>query len=155
MRRQAGFTIIELVAIIVLIGIISAVAYPRMAVDGFDETGYRDQVMASLAFARKAAVAQRRYVQVTLTGNALSFRIANSTPESLSGTTFAGAAGRDLILPGSDSAQIAPRGRTGLAGPITLVFSPLGIATSTSYLYTVTGSAVRTLRVDEMTGYVY
>ncbi len=146
---------IELIVVIVMLGVLSAVAYPRITSDGFDEAGYRDQVAATLAFARKAAVAQRRYVQIGLNANALSLRIGNAVPESGAPLTLNGTAGRDLIVPGTSSAQIAPRGRTTLSGPALLFFTPLGAATSpTTFVYTVAGSATRTLTVDPATGYV-
>ena len=148
----AGFTTVELIVVIVIVGILSAVAYPRIANGGFDEAGYRDQVASSLSFARKAAVAQRRNVQVTRTGNALSFRIANDVPEA--GTGFSGTV-RPLILPGASTAQIAPSGATTLSGPATLDFSPLGKASATSFVFTISGSTTRTLTVDAETGYVY
>ena len=146
---QWGFTMIELIVTMVLIGILSAVAIPRMnLISGFDDIGYRDQVIATLDFGRKAAVAQRRKVQVTRTGNALSLDIASDIPEGVASSTF----DRPLLLPGSNLNQIAPLGSATLdAGPTTLVFGPQGTATATSYTYMVSGQA---LTVDSGTGYV-
>jgi MSHA pilin protein MshC len=142
---------VELIVTMIMIGILAAVAIPRMNVlGGFDEIGYRDQVIAALEFARKSAVVQRRNVQVTLAGNALSFDIASDTPEGAAAMTF----NRQLLLPGSNSNQISPRGSTTLNGPATLVFDTLGRASAASYVYTVTGDSAVTLTVDAGTGYV-
>jgi MSHA pilin protein MshC len=151
-----GFTTIELIVTILVIGILSAVAIPRMnLIDGFDEIGYRDQVIASLEFARKSAVAQRRNVKVTVSANSLSFRIASDVPDGPAANNF----DRELLLPGSNSNQITPRQAattvTGPGEPDGLVFDPLGRATSTAgYVYTVAGDATRTITVEAGTGYV-
>ncbi len=147
-----GFTTIELIVIIVVIGILSVVAIPRMnLIDGFDEIGYRDQVIASLEFARKSAVAQRRNVRITVGSNSLSFHIASGAPEGGAANTF----DRQLLLPGSSSNQIVPRqAATTVTGPATLIFDPLGRATAASFVYTVTGDATRTVTVEAGTGYV-
>ncbi|SHG64404.1 MSHA pilin protein MshC [Massilia sp. CF038] len=156
--QQAGFTMVELIVVILITGILAAAAYPRMSSNNFDEAGYRDQVAATLSFARKAAIAQRRNVQVTRTGNALNFLIATDVPENMTaGAPLPLSAARPLILPGTSTSQIAPRaGSTTLTGPDTLVFSPLGVATASpnTFVYTVSGSTTRTLTVDALTGYV-
>ena len=143
---------IELIVTMILIGILSAMAIPRMnLINSFDEIGYRDQVIATLEFARKSAVAQRRNVQVTRTGNSLSLLVASDIPEGAAASTF----GRQLSLPGSSSNTISPRGATTLDGPATLVFDPLGRATAASYAYTVRGESEHVLTVDSGTGYVH
>ncbi len=153
-----GFTTIELIVTILVIGILSAVAIPRMnLIDGFDEIGFRDQVAASLEFARKSAVAKRRNVQVTFQSNkldpnyGLSFDYARDVPDSIAASTF----NEPLLLPGSSANRIAPRQvATTVTGPATLVFDPLGRATAGSYVYTVTGDSTRTITVEAGTGYV-
>jgi Tfp pilus assembly protein FimT len=48
---------------------------------GFDEIGYRDKVKATLEYARKSAVAQRRNVQVAIAGSGLTLTRQTATPE--------------------------------------------------------------------------
>jgi MSHA pilin protein MshC len=143
---------VELIMTILLIGILSATAIPRMnLINGFDEAGYRDQIIAALQFARKAAVAQRRNVQVTLADNSLSFDVASDIPEGSAAATF----DRNLNLPGAGENQISPRGNTTLTGPASLIFAPLGSATAPTYVYTVSGESAVTVTVDAQTGYVH
>ena len=154
-QAQAGFTLIELIVIMILLGVLSAVAYPRLSGTQFDEVGFRDQVAATLGYARKAAVAQRRNVSVSLSGNSLKFRIANNIADPTDPFSVPAAASRDLLLPGVGAAQIAPRGAATLSGPATLVFTPLGAAAPGTYIYTIAGSMTRTVTVDSASGYVY
>lgn len=73
--RQQGFTLVELITIIVLLGILAAVAAPRFFERSvFDSRGFNDQVMATLRYAQKAAIAQRRFVCVDFTANSVALR---------------------------------------------------------------------------------
>ena len=65
-----GFTMVELILVIVVAGILAAVAVPRMiGRTSFDTRGFADQLAATVRFAQKLAVAQRRDVFVQLTAN--------------------------------------------------------------------------------------
>ncbi|MEW6762566.1 MAG: type II secretion system protein [Pseudomonadota bacterium] len=76
MRRQAGFTMIELVTVMVLIGAIAAIGIPRLMGSNTTATMvFGDQVVSALRHAQKTAVARRRLVCVTLEGKAVRLRM--------------------------------------------------------------------------------
>jgi MSHA pilin protein MshC len=156
-RGQPGFTLIELVTIMLVIGVLAVVVLPRFdLLRGYDEVGYRDKVKSTLEYARKSAVAQRRNVRVTLAANNLTLTIDNDIPEG------AGAGGfpRNLALPAADRTcggatnQVCAPANVTLAGNAVLNFTPLGVP-SAAGLYTVTGDSAYTITVEAETGYVH
>jgi MSHA pilin protein MshC len=155
-RKQPGFTMVELITVLIVVGIMATVALPRFNSAGFNTTGYRDKARAALEFARKSAVAQRRIVCVALAGSSLTLTIDNVTPE----TAGAGACPRLLTLPATDgacggptNAICAPNG-IALAGPAGLTFDALG-RPSAAAAYAVTDGAMNLpITVEAETGYV-
>lgn len=78
-RRQRGFTLVELIAVLVVGGLLAAVAMPRFfRQDSFDARSFADQNVSMLRYAQKLAIAQNRPVFVLLNGSriALCFNTA-------------------------------------------------------------------------------
>jgi len=170
MRKvPSGFTMVELIVTMVIIGILAVVVLPRFdLLRGFDEIGYRDQVKATLEYARKAAVAQRRFVCVTRSGNDLIATRDLRDPDTLSISTAnctLSSPGNWVDLPGGPARDCpaatpanqicAPSGVTlGGASTASLVFSPLGVSTGGSYSIVANSATTATITVEAETGYV-
>jgi MSHA pilin protein MshC len=68
---QSGFTMIEAVAVIAIVGVLFVVAIPtadNVSGSAFYKRGFHDETLALLRYGQKAAIAQRRTVCVEFTG---------------------------------------------------------------------------------------
>jgi MSHA pilin protein MshC len=67
-RFVSGYTIVELVAVIVILAILAAIAGPKFfGTKVFSERGYADEVASAMRYAQKVAVASGCNVQLTIT----------------------------------------------------------------------------------------
>lgn len=157
LQRARGFTLIELIMVIVLVGVLSVVVAPNMNfLKAFDDAGYRDKVRGALEFARKAAVSERRNVRVGLAANNLTFDVDNDVSDGAGAGTYPRALGLpvpDRACGGSANQVCAPSGVTLVGAVAVLTFSPLG-RPSTGAVYTV-GPSAYPITVEAETGYVH
>ena len=159
-----GFTLIELVLVLILVGIMSVYAAPKISNLGlFADTGFRDQAVSALQMGRKYAIAQRRNVRVALSGNSLTFTIDQLNDDPNAGGTFvplAMSSGKFASVGSACAANQVCAGSSSvaLAGPALLTYSPLGLASASSYQYSVSDSSAgyaASITVDPQTGYAY
>ena len=121
-RRVRGFTLVELVTIMILVGILAVVAIPRMDTSAYYAAQFHDQTVAALRFAQKSAVSHRRLVCVSFPDTStLQVKIEESLK---SGTCSATAL--DFPLPGSTSNQVHSDRAGFKALPPTLNFDSQG-----------------------------
>jgi MSHA pilin protein MshC len=65
LKPQQGFTLIELIMVILMLGVLAVFVVPKMGgPSAFNARGFHDETLAYLRYAQKTAVAQRRTVCV-------------------------------------------------------------------------------------------
>lgn len=111
MRRDGGFTLIELITIVTILAIMAVVAIPRLGNMEYRSQEFRDRVVSALRYAQKSAVSHRRKVCVSFSATSLSLSVDSNNDNA--------ACDHPLLLPGSSTA-IAQSGDAGKA-----YFSPV------------------------------
>ncbi len=124
-RRNTGYTIAEVVLVIVILAIIGTLAGPRFFNNAaFDERAYYDELASGLRYAQKIAVASGCRVRVSIlpTSYTLSQQTSVSGHCDSGDTTFP----LPVLLPTGDAASgNAPDGVTA-APSLSIVFNALG-----------------------------
>ena len=143
--RERGFTLIELIMVMVMLGVLAVFAAPRIFnSDDFYARGFHDETLGLLRYAQKTAVAQRRTVCVNLNPTGVTLHIFASNPAT--GTC---ASAMTLNPPNT------PRAGTGLVGtPSAFQFTPLG-STDQSVAVAIAIANSTGITVEAETGYVH
>ncbi len=173
LRKAAGFTLVELVATIIIIGILAVAALPRlMERSTFDSRGFSDQLSAMLRYGQKYAIAQRRNVYVRLNGSSIALCLDTACTAANRIATPAGAnSGKAATLAACNNSttwfcEAAPGG-IAYSSPVALFFySGLGKpyrtgdippnSTFVTLIVSITGDGTtRTVTLERDTGYVH
>jgi MSHA pilin protein MshC len=151
-KKDAGFTTVELISVMVIVGILAAVAMPKFFDRGtFDSRGFSDQVKATLRHAQKTAIAQRHFVCVAFTANSITLTYDPISPSPIH--TIATCPGSSLTSPSGQTPYTvsSPTVDVTLSGGTAFYFDALGRPFPAQSI-TVSGT---TITVEAETGYVH
>lgn len=151
-RQAQGFTIVELVAVMVITGIIAAIAAPRfIGVDAFDARGSYGTLTSALRYAQKTAIAQRRnvYVNMNSSTRVVCLGYTSNCSSAVIDPATQAAYSKTLSSNVSIASSTTPLGFDGLGRPV-----PNATATFTINNAVVPSESTRTISVEADTGYV-
>ncbi len=152
MPRASGFSLIELTAILVVLGILLAIAAPRLdSGRGVRELGFAEQVLADLRFAQRRADADRCEVRVAVSSAAVTL--------SQRSALCSGPFNRPVAAIGADGLSVGgapPEGLSLSASPAVFYFDGAGRAVDSvggAPVNVVITVGSRQIRLTGATGY--
>jgi MSHA pilin protein MshC len=143
--KCAGFTVMELVTVIIIAGVLAVIAIPRLSRSMFDDAQLYDETLAALHYAQRTAMAYQRTVCVAFTGgNQLSLTYASAYGSSTCNT--------NLVPPGGNSATyvLTAPGSATYTAAVNFSFDRVGRPSSGQ---TITLSSGKSITVEAETGY--
>ena len=146
--RERGFTLTELVLVLVILGVLAAVAGPRFfGHNAFQGRGFYDEVKTAARYAQRLAEATQCTVRFSFDGGARAYSLtllggagclAGAAPHPADGKPYAGT---------------APAGITMVGGPLDVDFDGGGRSTLAGALTLEVGGRAFTIEAD--TGFVH
>ncbi|MFO7604368.1 MAG: GspH/FimT family pseudopilin [Gammaproteobacteria bacterium] len=140
---QSGFTLVELVVTILLVGILAFVAAPRFfQTSGFTERNAAEELVTAFRYAQQLAMARGGDVQVVITGN--HYQVQAVGPPVVVVANPNGSGTYSVNLPGGIS-----------AGSVTITFDSLGRPLPNNRTDISIAGGAFTVRIEEETGYAH
>lgn len=160
-RSIGGFTLIELVMVLVMLGVLAVFAAPRVFNRGdFEARGFHDQTLSILRFAQKTAIAQRRTVCVAVGGSTVTLSIANAAAINSCSVNLPGPTGEASLTAKSGvsfSSIPVSFNFDGLGQPVEVdtVVPPPPIPVLSAIRVLQVANVSRSITVEAVTGYVH
>jgi MSHA pilin protein MshC len=156
-----GYTMVELVVVMVLVGVLAAFTVPKMgAALASRDDAWRDGLVTALRYAQKTSVSHRRLVCVTVTNTDVTLNIASSNPSTTCNFKLWGIAGNGS---GSTNAPFATSSNSSMTTAVSptgvIYFQPDGrsstdAAGTTIASRTITPAGLSAITVNGETGHV-
>ena len=139
-RQNNGFTLVELITVMVLLGVLAVVGSAKFfGQSSFSDTRYHQEVLSAFRYAQKIAIASQCDVVITLGAN--SYALTYSGSASCTGN----------VKHPSGQGNYSDSGTSDISPVSTYTFDASG-GGSPSGSFTVGG---RTITVEAVTGYVH
>jgi MSHA pilin protein MshC len=151
-RRTCGFTLVELIMVMVILGLLSIVVLPRLSdTSTFRSAAFRSEVVAALRHAQKSAVSHRRLVCAAVRANGVDLTIAESYGGKNCSSSLIGPDGSAVYARSADDLITSVTG--------TIYFQPSGTVTSNDAgtsvaTYTIDVKGMTSISIVGSTGYV-
>jgi len=152
--KAKGFTVIELISVLVILGIITASAIPLMSSkSAYDERFFYDDLLQAFRFSQRLSVASGCSAQITLSGT--SFNLLQDSACNSAAPVF----DKTVYFPGSGDVyqnNDLPSGATYTSSLSPIIFNSLGQAVNSSGNVFSQATIVvggRTILVDGETGF--
>ncbi|MCW7754472.1 prepilin-type N-terminal cleavage/methylation domain-containing protein [Desulfobotulus sp. H1] len=137
---QAGFTMIEIIAVLVIVGILAAVAASRMMdTRSVEESARVDAIKAHLRYAQARAMGEGRPWGVHVTAD--SYYLFRGTNES----------GNEVLFPGENSLMVQAGSGFFSGTPLTVTFDAYGSPGDNTLTLVTSGGAIT---ITRNTGYI-